>query len=42
MYNTKSSYNSAANSLAGEGQQAVQAFVPLNVYSFTKEDGVIL
>lgn len=37
-----SRYNSAANSLAREGQWAVQSLVPLNVYSFTKADGVSL
>lgn len=42
MYNSKSSYNSAANGLAGKGHSAVKSFVPLNAYSFKKEDGASL
>jgi len=44
MYDSKSRYSSAANGLglARKGQSAVQSFVPLNVYSFTKQDGASL
>lgn len=42
MYNSKSSYDSAAKSLAKKGQSAVKSFVPLHAYSFTKQDGASL